>query len=810
MDSLLQDIRYALRSFGREPGLTLIAVASLGLGIGASVTVFTWLQGMVFNPLPAVPEAKALVVAHTRAPEKGTWSVSWPDFKDWRDGARTADLTAYEITQLGLRDGSGPTERAWGMLVSGNYFEDLRVPATIGRLLRMDDETGRAPVAVLGHGFWQRRFAGDSAVIGRTIILNGAAFTIVGVAAPRFGGTYIGLNLNLYVPITTMPLMMPDGDRTLLDRQRRSFSVVGRLHPGLTAADANAELDPLALRAGREGGLAEPLGALVRSHDSVDAPGAMRPVLIALLVLAGLVLLIACANIANLLLARAVARRREVAVRMAVGASRSRLIRQLLTESVALAGLAGVVGIVLALWGRDLMLALLPAVPYPVGLNFETDVRILAFAVLVTAIAAIAFGLAPALQASRPDLVPTLKDEIGEGAGGRGRLQGALIVAQVALSLVTLISAGLFVRTLDRYRSMDTGMSGIDRVLLVGTDARLSGITRDSQLVSMARALVERVRAIPGVEAAAIARNVVLGPGPIGVLPTTIEGYSPRPNENMNLGQNIVSADYFRAVGIGLVDGRDFRDADLAENAPVAIVNDAFVAKYLAGRVVLGSRIKAGPGDWLTIVGVVATSRYDSYTEAPMPVVFRPYSARSAPAAFTLHVRADRDPIALTAAVRAAFAETSGDLPFLDPRSMAEFTTIPYWPQKIGAIMLAAVGVMALVLAAIGIYGVMSYSVSRRAREIGVRVALGAERRDVIGLVVGRAIRLAAIGLVLGGAAALGAGQLLESQLYGVSPRDPLTFGSIILLLGVVALVASWLPARRAAKADPLVVLRAN
>ncbi len=808
MRSLWQDIRFAGRSFARQPTLTLIAVVSLGLGIGATSTVFTWLQGFVFNPLPAIPEWNHLVVAHTRAPDGATWSVSWPDFQDWRAGTKTADLAAWEMTQLGLREGTGPTERAWGMLVSGNYFEALQVGATLGRVLRIGDENERAPVAVLGHGYWQRRFASDSSVVGRTITLNGSAFTIVGVAAPRFGGTYIGLNLNLYVPITTMPLLMPDGELALRDRQQRRFGVVGRLTQAGTAAQATEELDPLARRAGKAGGLSEPLGALVRAHTTVDAPGAMRPVLLAMLALASLVLLIACANVANLLLARAIARRREVAVRLAVGASRSRLVRQLLTESMVLAALAGLVGLVLSLWGRDAMLALLPAVPYPVGLDFRLDGRVLVFATIVTATAAVAFGLVPALQASRPDLVPDLKDEIGDGSGRRGRWQSALIVAQVSLSLVTLVAAGLFVRSLEEYRSMDTGMHGTDRVLLVGTDMRLTGITSDSLQVSLVRRLLEGVRALPGVEAATVARAVFLGPGPVNTAPMRIEGYTPAPNENMNISHNVVAGGYFRTTGIAVLEGRDISDADLAGNAPVAVVNEAFVRKYLDGRPAIGARVNVTGEDWLAIVGVVATSKYDDYTEPPRPMVFRPYAVRSAPAAFTLHVRAAGEPLALTGAVRSVFAEVSGALPVLDPRIMAEFNTIPYWPQKIGAIMLAAIGSLALLLAAIGIYGVMSYNVSRRTREIGVRIALGAARRDVVGLIVTRAVRLTGVGLLIGSAAALGVGELLKSQLYGISPRDPVTFAAIILLLGVVGLLASWLPARRAAAVDPLVALR--
>jgi predicted permease len=807
METLISDIRYALRMLVKNPGLTVVAVLSLGLGIGATTTIFTWLNTFVLNPLPAIPEWNRLVVAHTRAPDGDTWKVSWPDLQDWRAGAKTVDLAAWIFLQLGLRDGSGMTERAWGMAVSGNYFEAMGVPAFLGRPLRTDDEQRRAPVAVLGHGYWQRRFASDSSVIGRTITLNGSAFTIVGVSAPRFGGTYIGLSLDLYVPMTTMPLLMPDGTQLLQDRQRRAFDVIGRLRPGATVAQAAGELGPLAVRAGAAGGLAQPLGAVVRPHNAVDAPAAMRPVLGALLALAGLVLLIACANVANLLLAQAMARRREVAVRVAVGASRFRLVRQLLTESLTLAALAGVSGLVLAFWGRDAMLALLPAVPYPIGLDFRLDGKVLLFATLVTAATAMAFGLVPALQASKPDLVLTLKDEIGKGTGGRGRLQAALVVAQVALSLVTLVSAGLFVRSLEKARSIDTGMSGLDRVLLVGTDMRLTGITNDSVNVSAVRGLLERVRALPGVEAAAVARSVVLGPGAISSTNTRIEGYAPQANENMNVSYNVVSGGYFQATGIRVMEGRGISDADVNANAPVVVVNSAFVRRFLARRTAIGARINVAGDEWLSVVGVVATSKYNSYTEDPLPVVFRAYSVRFAPGNLTLHVRAGQ-PMGLTTAIRRAFAEVSADLPFLDPRKMAEFITIQYWPLKVGAIMLSAVGALALLLATIGIYATMAYAVTRRVREIGVRLALGAARADVIRLVLGRSMRLTGIGLLIGLAGAVAVGQALRSQLVGVGPRDPVTFTAIAVLLGAVALGASWIPARRAARVDPMTALR--
>jgi len=811
IDGLWQDLRFGLRSLRQNIGPTLAAVVSLGAAIGAITTVFTWLNTMVLNPFPAVPAWNQLVEVRTRAPGGGDWSASWPDFEDWRAGARTVDLAAWDVMQLGLRNGTEPTERAWGMAVSGNYFDVLQVPASLGRVLRTDDELGRVPVAVLGHSYWQRRFAGDPGVIGRTITLNGAAFTIVGVAAPRFGGTSFGLSLHMYVPLTTMPLLTADGAQLLKDRERRSLDVVGRLKPEATAVLAAGEVDPLALRAGAAGGLAHPFGAILKPYSAVGAPAAMGPVLGALLAVAGLVLLIACANVANLLLARAMARRREIAVRLSIGASRWRVVRQLLTESLLLAVLAGGFGLLVTLWARGAMLGLLPAVPYPIGLDFPLDAWVLLFAMAVTAATAVVFGLVPALQGSSPNLVATLKDEIGDGAGGRGRLQGALVVAQVALSLVTLVAAGLFLRSLEKYRSVDTGMHDLDKVLLVGTDLQLSGLSDNDDLkLSMVQDLLARVRTVPGVEAASVARSVVLGPSTLPTSSMRIEGYPARPDENMHVSYNTVSGDYFRATGIGLLEGRTISDADVSDNTPVVVVNEAFARRFLAGRVAVGARVNVTGDEWLTIVGVVATSKYESYTEDPLPVVFRPYSARFAPTGFTLHVRAREAPMVLTGPIRAAFREVSVELPFLDPLNMAEFTTLPYYPQKVGAIMLAAVGTLALLLAAIGIYATMAYAVSRRVREIGVRVALGATSAHVVRLVLGRSMRATGLGLLIGMAGALAVGQALRSQLLGVSPRDPLTLAGVGVLLAVVALVASAVPARRAARVDPMVALRSD
>jgi predicted permease len=499
-----------------------------------------------------------------------------------------------------------------------------------------------------------------------------------------------------------------------------------------------------------------------------------------------------------------------VAIRLAIGAGRWRLIRQLFTESLVLAALAGVVGFVIALWGRDLMNAFVPAAPFPIGLEYRMDSTILTFALVVTLVTALAFGLAPALQASKPDVVPALKDDVSGAFGGgwgRHRMQSALVTGQVALALVSLVCAGLFVRSLLNARVTDVGFDSPERTLLVATDLRLAGLRGDSAMGAATAQLLERVRALPGVTAAGIADQVPLGFGGQSSSSATVEGYQPGPNENMSIRLNLVSSGYFAAMGIPVLRGRPLQDGDERRGARNVVVNEAFARKYWPGLDPLGRRIDQG-GGWMTVVGMVKTGKYNQITEDPVPMIYQPVGRDRPLDAFTLHLRAAGDPGLLTAALRLAFRETSADLPFLDVRTMRESMQAATMVQEIGATMLAGFGVIALLLSAIGIYGIMAYTVSQRTREIGVRVALGAARRDVLSLVIGRAMRLAGLGLVFGLLAAYGAGQYLGAQLVGVSGSDPVVFAAIALLLGAVALLASWLPARRAARVDPMLALR--
>ncbi len=805
MESFLQDLRYGLRGLRRSPGLAVIAVASLGLGIGAVTTAYTWTDRFVFHPLPTVEGVDRLVLVTTRAPAGDEWSVSVPEYRDWREQSRSVELAAFTMAQLGLRKGEG-TERVWGIAASASLLDVLGVRPGLGRWFSVEEERTPAPVVVLGYRFWQRDFGGDSAMVGRAVTLNGVPMTVIGVAPPEFGGPWVGLHFDLYLPIGIRHVLLGGRDPTAR-RGWQFLNVVGRIRPGFTFDQARGEVDAVAKRASVAAGSdVDRLGAVVKHFTDDGPPKFLNPILLALLGVTGVILLIACANVANLLLARAAARQREIAVRQAVGAGRGRLIRQLLTESLVLALVAGLAGLLVSLWARDLLGAFVPAAPVPIVIDFTFNPRILAFALGVTAATSLVFGLAPALQTTRPELVAALKDEIGAAPGRRGRLQSALVVVQVALSLVTLVSAGLFVRSLVSSRTVETGFARAEGVLLVDTDLGLAGY-RDTTGIPVFRRLLAAVRAVPGVEAASFSSDAPLGFGGGSSQSVEIAGYAPKRGENMSIPYYEVAGDYFRTIQDPIVRGRPITDEDRRDAPRVAVVNETFVRRFLSDRAdPIGATLDYGAGP-ATIVGVAKDGKYREYTEPPQPFIWYPFE-QQLPRAVIVHVRARGRPAALVPALRRAFTAASPDLPFLDVRTLAEHASAGVFAQRVGAWMLSGFGVLALLLSAIGIYGVMAYTVSRRTREIGVRMALGAERRAVVAMVLRRSMRLVALGLGTGVVAAVGAGLLLRSQLLGVKPWDPPTFVVIFGVLTAVALLSSWLPARRAARVDPLVALR--
>jgi predicted permease len=802
----MQDIRFALRGLRKHPGLTLAAILSLGLGIGANTTVFTWIQAFVVDPLPAVSGFDRLVEVETRGPENREWSLSYPSFRDWSQATRTVDLAVADMFQAGLQQGDG-VQRVWGLAVSANYFDVLKVRPALGRGFQADEETNATPVAVLNHRFWMDRFFGDSAILGRTITVNSIPLTVIGIAPPRFGGTAVGLSFDFFFPVTLEPRLL-DRPTWLDDRGSQFLEGIGRLRDGVTLTQAATEMDELARRAEEAGGSRLNRGAVVTPYGHDGAPALLGPALNALMGVTAVVLLIACANIASLLVARALARQREIGIRLALGASRARLVRQLLTESAMLALAAGIAGVGLTFWGRDLMRAFIPAGPYPIELAMSMNLKVVAFAAVLTAATTLLFGLVPALQTSRPELVPALKQGIGDAPVGRARVQSVLIVGQVALSVVSLVMAGLFVRSLGSAKEIDTGLTDPDRTLLVTTDFFLAGY-RDSTGPVAVTTLLERLKRLPGVEVASTAASVPLGFSGTSSSSTRIEGYEPRVDENMSIVRNAVGAGYFAGMGTPVLRGREFVPEDRDGSLPVVVVNQAFADRYWPGLDPLGRRLDMG-GGWKTVVGVVQTGKYRQLTEPPRPVVFHAVTQQYRPDLTILLRARSGSGRELSSAARAAFAEVNPNLPYLDVRTMAEHMQASLFVHRIGAWMLSGLGIVALLLSGVGIYGTLAYLVGRRTREIGVRIALGAARRDVLSLVLGRALRLTGIGLVIGLLLALGAGQLARSVLLGVSPRDPMTYANIAILLGVVAFVASWIPARRAARVNPLNALRAE
>jgi predicted permease len=813
MQTLWQDLRYGARMLLKYPIVSLVVALSIGLGVGANTMVFTWMESLLLNPYPAVAQADRLVGLNTLNADgsaSGAPPLSYPETQDWQARAQSFDgLAVYRPTRLSLRVATETQgEPVWSEFVSGSYFDVLGVRPSQGRMFLPNEEREAAPVAVISHAFWQRRFQSDAGIVGRQIQLNGVNATIIGVAPPGFGGVRVGVAFDLWLPVTLQAQVerAPGGneDRTR-NRGDRWLQGFARLKPGVTVAQANAELNALSLQISAANGESPATGATARLLRQQFLGSLLTPLFAALLAVTGLVLLIACANVANLLLARASLRRREFGIRVALGAGRGQIVRQLLTESLLLAALGGVCGLLVSLWSRDVFALFVPPVPQPVFLPIALNWRVIGFAFALTLLTAVIFGLVPALRAARPDVVETLKDEGRGQSGARSRLRSALVVAQLAFSLVALVCAGLFLRSLGAARTLELGFNNPAQVLLVSTDFNLAGL-KDAQAIAASDRLLERVRALPGVTQASFSTMIPLGFGGHSRSGTTIDGYTPAQNERLSIERIIVSDGYFETMGIPLARGRGLTRADQRDGQRVVVVNEAFAARYWPGQEALGKRLDQGPG-WATVVGVAKNSAYRDLGEAPYPVVYSALPQRFEPIT-TLHVRTVNEPKRLTETLRREFAATSADLPFLEPRTLAEHVSASSFIQFIGATMLSVFGVLALLMSAVGLYGVLSYVVGQRRRELAIRMALGAQAGEVLRLILGQGLRLIGIGIGTGLLAALAAGRLLRNQLPGVHPNDPLTFALIAALLIGVALLACWIPARRATKVDPMIALR--
>jgi predicted permease len=829
---LWQDLRYALRTLRHGRGFAAAAVSTLALGIGANTAIFSLVNATLFQSL-AVHDPDHLV--HVTY-ENGVFS--YPEYVEMRDRGTLFDgLAAFGGITASLSTG-GETDLVTGFIVTGNYFPVLGLRPARGRLLAPGDDVtpGAHPVAVLSHGFWQGRFNGSADAVGRAILLNGHRFTIVGVTPEGFTGSQLGAGVrNLYVPMMMQAVVRPpragySGEMNpdlLGTRNSRWLTGLGRLRRGVSPEQAASALTVLAATLGPP----RPADAAPRPIVAVPVnvgDRALRSRLMAvaalLMCVVGAVLLLACANVANLMLSRAAARRREIAVRLALGASRRRLVSQLLTESVLLSLIGGLAGLMLAFWIMGAFRAAPPppgAIPFTIDASI--DVRVLAFTLALSVLAGIAFGLAPALSASRPDLVPVLKDEsfVPDERRRRYNMRGVLVVSQVALSLVLLVAAGLFLRNLEQVQAIRAGFD-VDRLVSAQLPVNLLRYTKP-QGRAFYRAVVERVKTIPGVESAAVARVPVLaGSGRVGSI--HIEGregpaeqfrsegggFTARGRDIVN--SNVIGPGYFRTLGVPMLAGRDFDDRDVPEAPLIAVVNDAFARLHFPDRgreEVLGRRISADgrQGPWREIVAVVADSKYGTLTEPPTPILYLPLS-QNHETGVVLYVRTTADPASVVASVRGAVRSVEPNLPLPQLGTVADTVASSLYVSRMGAVLLGAFAGLAVLLAAIGVYSVTSFSIAQRTREIGVRMALGARWDDVVGLVLSQGMRLVAAGIVVGMVLAVAAARSVEGFLYGMSGWDALTFAVVPLVLGLVALAACLLPARRAIKMDPLAALR--
>jgi putative ABC transport system permease protein len=810
MGAFSKDLRHGARMLLKNPSFTLIAVVTLGLGIGANTAIFSVVNSVLLRPLPFREAARLVVpvsVNSTRGADSS--SITYADYLDWRRERIFAHVAAIDnvTTSADLSGGAGEPERIGLAIVSEDYFAVLGAAALLGRTFQADDFStpGPARALVISYALWQRRYGGDAHIIGQNIYLNGRPYPVVGVMPPN---SLWPLDRDVWVPLAVGTNPGPD----LLRRDNMIFTGLARLKPAATLEQANAAMATIARRLeqdhpeSRQGwsNRAVPLLEYVVGKQ-------LRTSLLVLLTGVGFVLLIACVNVANLLLARAATRDREMAIRLALGAGRGRLIRQLLTESLLLASVGGVLGFLLAIWGVDLLTMIAPAdMPRLAEIGVSRDV--LGFTLSISLLTAIVSGSVPALQSSRTDINHTLKDAGRQTAGGvrGGRLRNALVVIEVALSLVLLVGAGLMIRSFSRVQRIDPGIDAEHLVTMEVTAPRVR-YPDETRILSFYRDLVERVDATPGVDSAAITSALPVGGGGFYLGRVFLVEGRPEPPAGTDVGGqwNVVSPNYFKTSGIRLVKGRDFDERDTAASNPVIIINETMARRLFSGDDPLGKRVRSwrDENQLREIVGVVADVRYYGRDDELRGLVYVPH-AQNTWRSMALNVRTHGNPAALITSIRGQIKAVDKDLAVANLRTMTSVLHQSVASRRLSMLLLLLFAIAAAALAAVGIYGVLAYAVAQRRHEIGIRMTLGAPAAEVFRMVLGQGIMLALIGIAIGLAAAYGLTRLMASLLYGVTATDPLTFVLIPAMIIVVSLLASYLPARRAMKVDPMIALR--
>jgi predicted permease len=817
MQTILQDLRYAVRSLAGNPGFATVAVLMLALGIGANSTIFTWVNAVLLDPMPGSARTNELVQFTYLYKGDVLPSFSYPDYRDVAGAAKqVTGITGFDDLSVGIVIDK-EAERAWAEIVTSNFFEVLSAPVALGRGFTAQEETPGSPATVvLSHAYWQRRFNSDPSVIGRQIKINSQPFTVIGVAGEGFFGAVSVLSYDMWLPIGTQALAMPGGDR-LKARGNRWLSLIGRLAPGSSLEQARAELDSTIdhMRAtwASEGRYIDHRAAAFPLDNSPDGGiSVLRPVLLILMAVATIVLLITCANLAGLLMARSSSRQREIAIRLSMGAGRWRIVQQLLVEGVVLAGLGGVAALIALRWTAGLLIGFAPPSELPIHLEVVFDARVVWFTALVAVGTVLLFALAPAVQATPADVATTLRDS---GAAGRvfmrNRLRRGLVAAQVAMSISLLVGAGLCIRSLNQAARMTPGFQA-EGVVVGWLDLFSAGYNAERGRGYYMRVL-DRVRAMPGVESVTLSRRVPLGFVGGSFSDITVDGYVAADGDPQGIGFNNVGPDYAATMRIPIVAGRDLAIDDTFNRPTVALINETMARTYWKGRDPLGGRFMFGhprpdqEPQWITVVGVIKDIKQRTLTERPSPSAMIPllqfYSSGA-----VLNVRTASDETTIGAALQRALREIDPQVPFYNVSLLSDHTKAATFQQRMAGNLLVVFGALALALAGIGSYGVLSYLVGMRRREIGIRLAVGATRTDVFRLIACSGARLIGAGLGAGLLLSIGVGMGLKSLLIGIEPLDPITYAGVIGVLTVVAAAACLLPARRAASLDPVTTLR--